>query len=530
MESKFQDCLKKMAVLSEKMKEMSDTSSTQYVSAIGSMTRVLKEMLENKYLSHTYKKDLYSQYCSLSSLLYDMKQMPLSIDEIRFTSPEGSKVVEKNGSFWETLKFWIISFFQSFKSEDSMVTEKEKTADLKLWVNWGRDQTQVLNAMIQESFTVETGIKVNVQTTDATVIQGILTDNAPDLALHVSRSGPVNYAIRGAAYDLSQFEDFDEVITRFQEGATVPYEYNGGTYALPDTQSFYIMYYRKDILDSIGLELPETWEDFLEATTVIQRNNMNVYLPYTKLVDANTVNTGVGGLNIFSTLLNQNQISVYNEEKNRNNLDSAEAIEVFNWWTDMYTKYKLQAEQDFYNRFRVGVTPLGIAPYNVYTTLSQTSPEIEGKWGISLIPGVKQEDGTINRSSSGSGTGCIILNTSEHKEEAWEFLKWWTREDIQLQYSRNVESLLGAVGRVVTSNVEAFSKYSWKIEDRNIMLEQWAQVEEIEEVPGSYYLARAVDQAFWATVNGGGKASESILRWSNVANDEIRRKIEEYSE
>lgn len=528
MESVFTECVERLEVLAKDMKSMSESSSTQYVSSINSMNRVLKEMLNRKYLAHTYKKDFYDQYCSLSSLLSDMKQMPLSIDEMRFTNPEGSEAIEKKTSFWETAKFWIQSFIASFRTDFNSVSDSEEEADLKLWVNWGRDQTQVLNSLIQESFTAKTGITVNVQTTDATVIQGILTDNAPDLALHVARSEPVNYAIRGAAYDLTQFEDFEEVLGRFQEGAEIPYRYKDGVYALPDTQNFYIMYYRKDVLDSIGVEVPETWDEFIEATASIQRNNMNVYLPYTKLSDTTIVNTGVGGLNIYSTLLTQHGISVYNEEQNRNNLDTTEAIEVFEWWTDMYTKYKLEAQQDFYNRFRIGVTPLGIATYATYTTFSQTAPEIEGRWGIAMIPGVEQEDGSINRSSSGSGTGCVILNNSKHKEEAWEFIKWWTQEDTQLRYSRNVESLLGAVGRVATANVEAFSRYSWKSEDRDIMLQQWAEVVEIPEVPGSYYLSRAVDQAFWATVNGE-TSSEALVRWSTVANDEITRKIEEYS-
>jgi ABC-type glycerol-3-phosphate transport system substrate-binding protein len=532
LEEVFKECLKKMEALSKDMKAMSDTSSTQYVSTINSMTRVLNQMLERKYLAHTHKTDFYNQYCSLSTLLYDMKQMPLSLDEIRFTAPEQAGSIGEESwwqMLWQKIKFVVESFFASFTTDYNNVSEESSEAELKLWVNWGRDQTQVLNSMIQESFTAETGIKVNVQTTDATVIQGMLTDNAPDIALHVSRSMPVNYAMRGAAYDLTQFEDYEEVITRFAEGSTIPYQYNGGTYALPDTQSFYIMYYREDILESIGVEVPTTWEEFIEATAIIQRNNMNVYLPYTKLATTALVNTGVGGLNIYSTLLSQNGVDVYNEELNRNNLDSSEAVEIFNWWTDMYTKYSLEAEQDFYNRFRVGVTPLGISNYTVYTTLDQTAPEIEGKWGIALIPGVEQEDGSINRSSSGSGTGAIILNDSEHKEEAWEFLKWWTREDVQLRYSRNVESLIGPVGRIATATVDAFSSLSWKSGDRDILMQQWEQVVEVPEVPGSYYLARAVDQAFWATLNGDN-ASESVLRWSNVANDEIKRKIEEYSD
>jgi ABC-type glycerol-3-phosphate transport system substrate-binding protein len=263
---------------------------------------------------------------------------------------------------------------------------------------------------------------------------------------------------------------------------------------------------------------------------ILQRNNMNVYLPYVKLTTVWMVNSGIGGLNLYSTLLSQNNISIYNDSLDKNVLDSSQAVDVFNWWTDMYTKYGIAAEQDFYNRFRIGVTPLGIDTYTTYTTFSQTAPEIEGKWGIAMIPGTVQEDGSLKRSTSGSGSGCLILNTSEHKEKAWEFLKWWTREDTQLRYSKNVESLLGSVGRVATSNVNAFSNYSWRTGDRDILLEQWSQVEEVPEVPGSYYLSRAVDQAFWETINKNNTASDALLRWSSTANDEITRKIKEYSE
>lgn len=530
LEEVFGDCMEKMSRLATAMESMSEESSTQYVSTIKAMKRVLNQMLESKFLAHTYKSDYYSQYCSLSALLYEMKQMPLSIDEIRFASPCGSEKVKDNGSFWKTVKYAVLSFFASFTTDYNHVSSDTDEAGLKLWVNWGRDQTQVLNSLIQESFTEETGISVNVQTTNASLIQGILTNNAPDISLNVSRSEPVNYAIRGAAYDLSQFDDFEDVIGRFQDGATIPYQYNGGTYALPDTQSFYIMYYRKDILDSVGIEVPETWDEFVEAMTILQRKNMNVYLPYTKLTTVWMVNSGLGGLNLYPTLLAQNSISVYNEELNENILQSTGAVDVFSWWTDMYTKYDVAAEQDFYNRFRIGVTPLGIDTYTTYTTLSQTAPEIEGKWGISMIPGTQQEDGSLNRSSSGAGSGCLILNTSKHKDEAWEFLKWWTRSDTQLRYSKNVESLLGSVGRVATSNVEAFSNYSWRDRDRDILMKQWSMVKEIPEVPGSYYLSRAVDQAFWETINKNNTASDALLRWSSTANDEIARKIEEYRE
>ena len=60
-------------------------------------------------------------------------------------------------------------------------------------------------------------------------------------------------------------------------------------------------------------------------------------------------------------------------------------------------------------------------------------------------------------------------------------------------------------------------------------MEEWSNVTEIPEVPGSYYLTRAVDQAYWAVINGESTAKDAIVEWSKVADEEIARKIDEYS-
>ena len=520
LEKDFTEVVEGLSSLAEDMSVMSEKSSSQYMTTIKGTTRILDQMMETKYLAHTYKSDLYSQYCNLSSLLYEMLDMPLSIDEIRLSAPGSEEPVYS--TFFSQLKYLVSQFISTFASDYDGAVDNDEEYDvtLKLWTTWGRDQTQVLNTLISESFTPKTGIAVNVQITGATVIQGMLTNNAPDLALGVARSNPVNYALRGAVYDLSTFDDFDEVLERFNKGAEEPYRYNGGCYALPDTQGFSVMFYRTDILESLGLGVPETWDDFIEATAVIQRNNMNVYLPEPSAT--------TGSLGIYPSMLMQKGIDIYNGDRNRNILDSDSAIEVFTTWTNFYTKYKIPVTSDFYNRFRVGVTPLGIAPYTTYTTLKEMAQDIEGRWKIALIPGTKTENG-VSHISSGSGTGCIILNDSKHKDEAWEFLKWWTSADTQYRFSKNVESLLGTVGRVATSNKEAMKNYSWDSGDLEILMEQWNSVEEIPEVPGSYYLTRSVEQSFYAVKNGKSTSSDALIYWSGVANEEITRKIKEYS-
>ena len=70
---------------------------------------------------------------------------------------------------------------------------------------------------------------------------------------------------------------------------------------------------------------------------------------------------------------------------------------------------------------------------------------------------------------------------------------------------------------------------SWSTADRNIILSQWSNVEEVREIPGSYYLTRALDQAFWNVTNGTSSSKDAVLEWSLVADNEIKRKINEYS-
>lgn len=202
---------------------------------------------------------------------------------------------------------------------------------------------------------------------------------------------------------------------------------------------------------------------------------------------------------------------------------------VFKFWTEFYTDYSLDQDANFYQKFRVGTIPLGIANYTQYLTLKIGAPEISGKWEIAEIPGVKQSDGTVNNICSGAGTGVSIMKSSKNKDAAWKFVKWWISAETQYRYSSDVEAIIGETGRVSTANKEAVSRLSWDDESLEVILNQWDKIREIPEVPGSYYVSRSIDQAFWATKNGKKSAKESITDWSVVSDKEIARKISEYA-
>ena len=244
---------------------------------------------------------------------------------------------------------------------------------------------------------------------------------------------------------------------------------------------------------------------------------MNVYVPYTQITAATTVNTGIGNLNLFPTLMAQNGLSLYNDERNATDLNSKAAIEVFDFWTDLYTEYGYLKEAEFYNRFRVGVVPLGIAPLATYMNLYSAAPEIAGRWSVGLVPA--SDNGS--RAIAGAGTGCGIISKSDNKEEAWEFLKWWTSAETQTRYNNNVESILGMIGRTTTANVEAFQNLAWDKDHLEVMEQQRLQVKEVPEVPGSYYLSRAIDQAYWSVVNGECNSKDAVMKWCKIADEEM---------
>lgn len=532
------ECSKELRSLVKDIQKSTGARGSQYIAAMNNMDRVLNQMLDAPYIAHIYVNDYYTNYTTLSSWLSEMKKLPVTIDEMRFT-PAGEETNYKTTNFFQDFAFEAVRLYSSFVNDYTLYDEAKGGDALKLWVNWGRDQTMALNALIQDSFVEESGINVNLQIVSCSLINGLLANNFPDVQLYLSRTTPVNYGMRGALLDLTRFDDYEEVLGRFHKGAADPYWYNGALYAIPDSQSFMCMFYRTDVFEDLGLKVPQTWEEFLYCATIIQRYNMDVYVPYTQITAATTVDAGIGSLHLYPTLLMQNGLDLYNKEGNATNINNVRAIQVFEEWTEMYTDYGYQKQADFYNRLRNGSMPLGIAGYSTYFTIYSAAPEIDGRWAIANVPGthVAQDCDTpnchnedhINRFTAGGGSGAGIVAKSPRPEKAWEFLKWWTRADIQTRYSNNVESILGLLGRSATATTEAFESLAWDPEDLDALMEQWNYVQEVPEVPGSYYTSRAIDQAYWSVINDGINAKDAINKWSLVADNEIKRKIEEYS-
>lgn len=406
------------------------------------------------------------------------------------------------------------------------VYKDEKVLDV--WVARGRDWVEIIKQMVDEEFTSQTGIKVNINTVPANQMQVLLLANtaglAPDVALGVEGEVPIDYAVRNSLVNLNSFPDYQEVADRFRPGALIPYKYNGGDYALPENQNFSMLFYRKDIMEQLGItedKIPNTWQEVMDLIPLLQQNGMDFYYPHAPL------NPNLA-INEFAPFLFQQNGEFYKNNGTRSDLDSTKALDAMKMWTGLFTNYKINKDANFYNRFRSGEMPIGVADYNTYVLLSTAAPELSGWWGMKPMPGIKQVDGKINRSTGGLAQTGIIFNDTEMKDQAWEFLKWWTGADAQERFGSELESLLGVEARWNTANIEALKRLPWQQSDIDAIMEQWEWFKEREVVLGGYYTTRHIANMWNEIVLNGKQARETVELGVREINKELRKKREEF--
>lgn len=469
---------------------------------------------------------------SLGTWVMNTRRQPLQIDYIIVASMD-QELPKARPTFLQTLWHEIRAFVASFTHDYTGIRGVEELDDtatdldpntIKVWVGLGRDQAQVLKLMIEDSFTPETGIAVELELVTAMqslLVPATIAGTQPDVAIGAAN---MDLAFRGAVVDLTQFDDFEEVAQRFMKSALLTFRFRDKVFALPEAQSFPMLFYRKDVLAELGLEVPQTWEDVYAIIPELQKRHLEFGLP--------------ANMDTYNMFLYQKGVALYKEDCIETNLESEAAIATFEEMTDLYILHGLPLAYDFINRFRTGEMPLGIASYVVHNTLAVFAPELRGQWGFVPVPGVMQEDGTINRTvpvnltqlTTGNATapqgttGAIIMEKSEKKEQAWEFLKWWTRADTQVRFGREMEALIGAAARWPTANVEAMLQLPWNVEEREALLEQWYWVEGVPPVLGGYYVTRQFDWLFRAIVLQNEPVRESVLDYNREINREIARK------
>ena len=540
-----------------------------------------------------YMDTLKEYTATLGTWLSDNTSQPLLLDYIALQAV-GAEAPDAEAGFFASIWAEILKFFGSFSADYNSIgslVEKDYSDEalqecaIEVWTASSREEATIIRNLVDDSFNELYNIPVKVKlVVGGTLLPATLAGTGPDVYMGAGQSDPVNFAIRSAVYslnseahgynfnDLSKWKDhpvygefidniatFDEVTERFAPAAMVPFTLYGEAYGIADTMSFSMMFYRKDLFVSLGLEVPNTWEDFYDLIYTMQSNSLDIGFPQ-----------GTGGSFIWAYQQNDDLYVTYTDEEYDEYLNqlltqySMEELEEMGWvYTDangkvrpkidgmeinlgsntmletfkkvceLFTDYDFPYSYSIATRFRQGIMPLAIADYtSTYNTMVIFAPEISGLWEFTPLPGTYDEETEkINNSTIAAVSSLIMMRGVSEKNalSAWTFMQWWSSADVQSTFGNEKIALLGPSAKYATANIEALQKMSWSKDELDNLVAQFNAVECTPEYPGSYIIGRFTSFAFLGAYNNNDDPVEKMRSYLDDINAELTRKRQEFN-
>jgi ABC-type glycerol-3-phosphate transport system substrate-binding protein len=421
---------------------------------------------------------------------------------------------------FEGIKSFTYSFFDPKYNEASEIDDDT----IEIWVNKSRLYVEIMQRMIDEDFTQETGIKVqlNIMPDENKIILSNAASTTPDGVIGITFQKPFEFALRDMLVDLRQQEGFYDLASEFNPNSFIPYIFEDGVYAIPETQDVKLLIYRKDVLDELNLDPPDTWQDVIAMVPVLRKYGMNFYAP---IGDANAFK----GTDKTTPFIYQFGGTLYDQETLTTSLHVEESYQAFEFMTELFTVYNLPVSTaNFFQSFRSGTVPVGIGDANTYIQLKYAAPELAGQWGVLPIPGIENEDEIVERWDPTYGSSSIVFKDSAHIEDTWDLISWWSSKEVQARFSYNIQSTLGNRFLYMTANIEGFQLSAWPSDTKSTILEQWNWIETTGRVPGDYMLERELSNAWNRVVFSGVHPRVAIDEATIQINLELARKLREF--
>lgn len=462
----------------------------------------------------------------LGQILNMLTEQPVSIDLMTFYTGEYEKPAD--ASIFKRAYEAFKAFAYTYTPEASKLSYSTEGADreiLQVWVNRPIQYVDILQQLIDSDYSAEIGkpVQLSIMPNEQKLILSSAAGSNPDAVLGVNYFTPFEFAIRGAAKNLLEYDDFLPFYNeQYNLEALVPLSFQDGVYGAVETQDFQVLFYRKKILEELNISVPETWDDVYEMMPTLLRYSANFYLPLSS-------QTAFKSLHTTGPFIYQNGGTLYNSDGLGVAYDSDNTFAGIKAMINLYRIYGTQQTvADFYNSFRYGDTPIGISGFSTYLQMHVAAPELEGEWGITLVPGTLQEDGTILRYQMADSTACMIFDNTDKSSEAWEFLKWWLDSETQRDYSFALESTYGVAYRWNTANHIAFAQLPYPSADKEIILNQWEWQKENVRHPANYMVEREISNIWTNVIINGKLLVGEVERAATEANREIVRKLQEF--
>lgn len=453
------------------LKNMSKDTGSQ-ITTLETVANLLEKMGKDENEIAGNLDELKGYLGTLGTWINDSRESPLELDYIEITNgTDTAKDAPKAlANFWETIVFEFRMFIASFTADYDTLGQLSKTdgTSIEVWVTTARDQTQIVRNLVNNEFTPKYNIGVDLKlVAGGSLLPSVLAGVGPDVSVGHGSGDVINWAIRSALVELTDFVENDkEIQTWFSDAAWIPLElhevitiekYNELSESEKAKYSNYVVMTKEqyEALDAESDEKIKYQQNtdgnyaFDENGNLIDKNYMQKYsiwgVPTEQtfymmfyradvfadlgidppetwddlegvigVLQANNMEiampTSLEGLKLF---LYQMGGDLYSNGGQTINIDSNVAISAFESLSMFFQQYRFPISYAFSTRFRTGEMPLGIVSYTTYTELSVLATEIKGLWEFVPLPGMitgyDANGNAIVNNTSISGTSALIM-------------------------------------------------------------------------------------------------------------------------
>lgn len=300
------------------------------------------------------------------------------------------------------------------------------STSLLVWTAGSEDDTLVMLAAAN-LWTARTGNQVRIVAVSwdelhAKVLDAVTNGQGPDII-----TGGLSYGIEfggmGGMVDLSQ--KYPKEIKKMQAAANAGIwssivATNGRVYGVPYDLTTYLLYYRLDLLQKVGIKSPPaTWNQLTAAITAVRK-----------------ANKGKGGFALdwgntqwlgFANFLYEAGGDFYSADCKKVTINSSRGLEALKFYANLYRNYgaPTDAAPDLEGGLVSGLYPLGATGDWLQDLLRADHPEILGKWKVAPLPA-----GPTGKHTAFIGGRMIgVMSYSKSVDTAFDFIQYLYSEE-----------------------------------------------------------------------------------------------------
>lgn len=256
----------------------------------------------------------------------------------------------------------------------------------------------------------------------------------PDV-VQIDYTAMPQYIYSGDLLDLTPY-GFGDLKSDFLPGAWGAMEADGGVYGLPEDSGPTSLYYNKAVYDANGIEVPSTWDEFVDAARKLHESDPSTYLA-SETPDGLQTLAGIqlAGGNPFTVEGTSININLQDEGSKK--------------WADLWNKLLQedllsttpQWSDDWYKQLGNGEIASLITGAWMPGLLEASASDASGDWRVAPLP---TYDGTPISANNG-GSGESVMASTANPALAAGFLKYINSDPEAIQIMVNMGSFPSTV-------------------------------------------------------------------------------------